>query len=324
MPPTQTRAALEFAVIISRATRPELRQGLSKPAQCEALQLLEEHMEILFLGTAAAEGYPAIFCRCANCEAARELGGRNLRRRSAALIDGVLLIDCGPDLLAAAHAYGLRLDRVRYLIQTHAHDDHLYLPNLAYRAPGFAGSELDHLEIYGTAPSLERIGRQADRLERLNVSVHPVTSFQTFQAGPYTVTALRARHDISIEPVIYVIRKGSAALLYGTDTGPFWPETWDALDALGRTGVRLGAVILEATRGVLPSPEQPGGHMNLVECVAHYAELTRRGLVLPGAPALAHHFSHNGVPPHDELVRILAPHGMQPSYDGLRLTLAEE
>jgi phosphoribosyl 1,2-cyclic phosphate phosphodiesterase len=280
------------------------------------------HMDVLFLGTAAAEGYPAIFCRCARCEAARRLGGPNLRRRSAALIDGVLLLDCGPDLLAAAHAYGLQLDRVRYLLLTHAHDDHLYLPNLVYRAPGFAGSELDHLEIYGTAPSLQRLGLSDERLNRLNASVHPIATFETFQAGPYTVTALRARHDMSLEPVIYVIQKDATALLYGTDTGPFWPETWDALDALGRAGVQLGAVVLEATRGMLPSLEQPTGHMNIAECLAHYAELRQRGLVRPGAPALAHHFSHNGVPLHEELAQLLAPGGMQPAYDGLRLTIS--
>mgnify|MGYP002683362279 CR=1 FL=1 len=38
-------------------------------------------MRLFFLGTAAAEGYPAIFCDCANCEEARAQGGRSLRRR---------------------------------------------------------------------------------------------------------------------------------------------------------------------------------------------------------------------------------------------------
>jgi hypothetical protein len=58
-------------------------------------------MELTFLGTAASEGYPDAFCGCANCERARALGGCNLRKRSAALPDGTLLLDLGPDVMAA-------------------------------------------------------------------------------------------------------------------------------------------------------------------------------------------------------------------------------
>ena len=32
-------------------------------------------MHLLFLGIGASQGYPAVFCRCDNCKAARERGG---------------------------------------------------------------------------------------------------------------------------------------------------------------------------------------------------------------------------------------------------------
>ncbi len=41
-------------------------------------------MQITFLGTSAANAYPEAFCSCDNCEEARLLGGRSLRKRSAA------------------------------------------------------------------------------------------------------------------------------------------------------------------------------------------------------------------------------------------------
>ncbi len=50
-------------------------------------------MHLLFLGTAASEGYPNAFCHCENCNAARQEGGASLRKRSSVLIDGQLLID---------------------------------------------------------------------------------------------------------------------------------------------------------------------------------------------------------------------------------------
>ena len=54
-------------------------------------------MKIKYLGTAAAEGVPALFCRCPVCEKSRSAGGRNIRSRSQAIIDDTLLIDYPPD-----------------------------------------------------------------------------------------------------------------------------------------------------------------------------------------------------------------------------------
>ena len=68
-------------------------------------------MELLFLGTGAAQGYPAIFCRCENCEAARQRGGRSIRRRSALLVNDDLLLDFGPDVMAAATRRAGALER---------------------------------------------------------------------------------------------------------------------------------------------------------------------------------------------------------------------
>ena len=41
-------------------------------------------MKFTFLGTAAAEGWPALFCNCINCKKARELAEResNSTRRA--------------------------------------------------------------------------------------------------------------------------------------------------------------------------------------------------------------------------------------------------
>mgnify|MGYP003538011910 CR=1 FL=1 len=54
-------------------------------------------MKLQYLGTAAAEGIPAIFCDCENCRKSREAGGKNIRTRSQALIDDELLIDFPAD-----------------------------------------------------------------------------------------------------------------------------------------------------------------------------------------------------------------------------------
>ena len=50
-------------------------------------------MKLTYLGTAAAEGWPAVFCNCENCKEAARLGGRNIRTRSQALVNDDLLLD---------------------------------------------------------------------------------------------------------------------------------------------------------------------------------------------------------------------------------------
>lgn len=75
---------------------------------------MSSQMIITFLGTAAANAFPEAFCKCRNCAQARRLGGPSLRKRSAALINNDLLIDLGPDIMAASHMHGCPLDDVRY------------------------------------------------------------------------------------------------------------------------------------------------------------------------------------------------------------------
>ena len=54
-------------------------------------------MKLTYLGTAAAEGFPALFCHCPHCNEARNLGGKSIRTRSQALINDDLLIDLPAD-----------------------------------------------------------------------------------------------------------------------------------------------------------------------------------------------------------------------------------
>ena len=82
-------------------------------------------MKLTFLGTSASEGFPNAFCDCDNCTAARQAGGPSLRKRSSALINQDLLIDLGPDLMAAAQQHGVSLAQLNYCLQTHEHEDHL-------------------------------------------------------------------------------------------------------------------------------------------------------------------------------------------------------
>ena len=83
-------------------------------------------MKLKFLGTAAAEAYPAIFCSCERCGRAFELGGRNLRSRSQALVNDDLLIDFPCDTYEHFIQNNIDTAKIKNLLITHVHGDHLY------------------------------------------------------------------------------------------------------------------------------------------------------------------------------------------------------
>ena len=109
-------------------------------------------MKIRFLGTAAAEGIPAMFCHCDNCERARKAGGRNIRTRFQTLIDGKLNIDFPADAYMHELAYGLNYADIRYYLFTHVHEDHYYPLDFNYIYHGLGHVAPDHpgYDVYGS------------------------------------------------------------------------------------------------------------------------------------------------------------------------------
>lgn len=106
-------------------------------------------MQIHFLGTAAFEGIPSLFCQCDTCKQARELKGKNIRSRTSVIIDNVLKVDFPPDTLYHSHRYGLDMNQIQDLLVTHSHSDHLYAEDMAIRAEGYAQYGKNTLHVYG-------------------------------------------------------------------------------------------------------------------------------------------------------------------------------
>ena len=139
-------------------------------------------MKFRYLGTAAAEGFPAMFCRCDACEEARRLGGINLRTRSQALIGEDLLLDFPPDTYAHAMRYGLRLDAVKYLFVTHAHCDHFSPDDLTMRgAPYSHRMRQARLNVYGN-DGVEELFERA----RADMPAEMAESYTFVLLSPYT------------------------------------------------------------------------------------------------------------------------------------------
>lgn len=272
-------------------------------------------MRIELLGTASSEGIPGLFCSCRICRTAHAAGGREIRTRSSALIDGILKIDLPPDIHTQCVRFGVDLTSIEALLFTHAHDDHFAPAELQYRGVYFTEHRLTTpLPIFGPPEVICRIA------ERLNPSL---VSYQLQTIEPekmvdiagYSIFPFRANHDDAILCLNYLITApDGATLLYASDTGWYPESTWDLLARF-----RIDAVVVECSKA--ESGGYPG-HLSIGEVIALRERLIDLGALHTSAQVVATHFSHLMGMLHADLETRLAPEGVTTSYDGYSFDVA--
>lgn len=271
-------------------------------------------MEVHFLGTAAAEGWPALWCRCAHCAEARRRGGRDIRTRAGALVDGRIKIDLGPDTYMQALRDGVDLGAVEHLLVTHSHEDHFSPEELAMRAPPFGHGAEHELTIWAGEKPLHAARQVLKAYGTPHISLRLVRPFEPFQAGDARITPLLADHDPLETCLIYAIERQGKRLLWGHDTGIFPEETWRCLEGQAP----FDAVVLDCTNGPLPGKR---GHLGIEGVLEVKAEMLQRHLAHPATRFVATHFSHNGGLLQADLEERLGPEGVLVAYDGMRLRI---
>lgn len=171
-------------------------------------------MNILFLGTGAADWPP---------ENTDNLP--DFRRLSSILVDDVLLIDPGPQVIDALAQYGK--NRVRYILNTHRHADH------------FSEETVTFLTQRGAQPVF-------------------LDAFEQVQLGPYRVCAYPANHSTIDKAVHFIICDGEKTMFYGLDGA--W-LMFDEVQAIRQ--YRPDLAVLDATIGDVDGDDRIFEHNNL-------------------------------------------------------------
>lgn len=275
-------------------------------------------MEIQYLGTAAAEGWPALFCDCPVCRRARELGGKDIRTRTQALIDGTILVDFPPDTYTHALNYGLRLGQIQHLLITHSHMDHFFPVELIHRHEHFGHNAKGMLHVYGNE-TVEKAFYDAVLIDRFKV--HPLDDsvkfirlqpFEDFTAEGYHIIPVPADHDRRETSLVYIIEKDGKCMFYGHDTGlNLSKEAWDCIFSH-----KYQLISMDATMG---KKKTDGYHMGLPNDVEFVRLLEEKGCIDAETVKVINHFSHNGEMLHADLEAFAAEHGMVAAYDGMKV-----
>ena len=271
-------------------------------------------MKLTYLGTAAAEGFPAVFCNCKYCIEARKLGGKNIRTRSQALINDDLLIDLPADTYMHFLQNGIEGDKIKYLLITHSHGDHLYAGELHMRQSPYSHDERsEKLEIYASRGAYDKMTKTGFPK---SVSLSAIGAYESVSLGKYTVTALPARHMAGDFANIYII-KGDKTLLYAHDTGFFYDEVFDFIE---KQGIVFDMISLDCTNVDIPIPDS-GTHMGFPNIERLIARLTDIGAINSDTKKIVNHFSHNGGPLHTFLEARASEYGCSVSYDGMSVEI---
>ena len=267
-------------------------------------------MKLKFLGTAAAEGFPALFCNCAHCNEARRLGGKNIRTRSQSLINDDLLIDFPSDTYYHFLKNGIIGDRIENLIVTHSHMDHCYIDDLGMRHPPYAHDMyFPTFSVYAAQGAYNKLMTKPQKL----VNYTLLNPYETVKIGKYEVTPLPARHAQGDGAVFYII-KGDSTLLYGHDTGYFYEEVFDFIR---EGGYVFDAVTLDCT--FVDLEEEASNHMGITADKKVFDRLAEMGAVTDKTVKIINHFSHNGNPRHDRVEALVSADGILVSYDGMEI-----
>ena len=276
-------------------------------------------MKITILGSGGGEGFPAAFCSCDHCNAARLAGGKSIRSLHQTLINDDLLIDLPADSAWHSVRFGVNFGDVADILVTHAHSDHFeptlfkthgiwYAHNLKYPHLNYYGSA-DVRMVYDKMVEAYGISPEVDATLHFN----EISAYETRKVGNYTVTALPAKHAPKLTALNYVIKENDKSLLYLHDTG--FPNT-EIIDFVEKSFGRIDCVMMDATMGTADTPDS-SGHMSFDQDKRLANLLRDRGIADAETVFVASHFTHNNAETHDKIEEIFEGTGIIPSYDGL-------
>ena len=275
-------------------------------------------MTVRLLGTGDAAGWPNPFCDCHSCTQERAAG--RFRANTAILVDGVILIDCGPTVPAVAAACGLSLGSVEHVLITHGHPDHCDPRNLLARNWSSAGHPL---QVWGPLRAMEQCRPWLGPDDPISLRIIGPGTVGGWRlattAGEYRVEAIAAAHgssagvgdELAAEALIYSLTTPTGArILYATDTGPL---TDDALESLRGP---YDLVLVEQTFGTFA--DHRTGHHDIGSLARELDRWRTAGHIDADTRVVAIHLGHHN-PPLPELRDIMSLMHVEVLDDGAQL-----
>ena len=157
-------------------------------------------------------------------------GEKGILGSTATLLNGSVLLDCGPTVAKALKRFGIDSSQITGIVNTHSHSDHFSVDVIKEIAQD------RKIHFYGSRQSCEQL--------KDICKVHPVSCGDSFELNGCTFLTLPANHavtDLKEETFNYLITEDKT-LLYALDTA--WMLTKARL-LIGKT--HIDAIVWDAT-----------------------------------------------------------------------------
>ena len=242
---------------------------------CKVTGVIFVSKHLRFWGTSGGTGVPSPFCRCAVCENARSVGGKEIRSRSAFRINSKVMIDIGEDYVSTAAKLKDDLFEVEHFLFTHTHSDHFNYRFFWSRRIG-AKMPQNPVTVYFADEAFEYISKKYGTEN--NVIFKRLKYGETYKIEDIEVTPLKGMHSTENEKYSanYLIKLQDGRLLYyGVDSGYYIEETFDFLK-----NYKLDIFISECTYPrERPIEESVANHMDVSRCVENMDKLYENGTI---------------------------------------------
>ena len=276
-------------------------------------------MRLMFLGTAAAEGVPAVFCNCPTCLRAKANGGKDVRTRSQILIDDDTLFDFPMDTYMHMLRYNLDLSKVKRVLITHSHMDHCYPQEFCMRGGPFAKDMTTPVvEVLGNDKVCEMFksdtAREIRQAVAEGIALRRLRPYDEIMSGDMRIIALPASHTVGEDCLVYYVERGGIGALLLNDTGIL---DKDVYSFLAKKNVNVRVAALDCTYGAMRHGK--GRHMGLYDIVDQKAVMAQAGVLQEDTLVIATHLSHNTDLDYDGISAIAKDYNITVAYDGMIL-----
>ena len=254
---------------------------------------------LLFLGTGAADWFIEDKDKT-----------HYFRRNSAALLNGDLLLDCGPHIFDFAESTGntTLYENVTDILITHDHPDHLNRDTLL----NLADSQKIRVACDGAAR--KRLG------EHPNIEYIWLVPYKRKRVGRYYVTPLLANHDVIItknqRAFHYIIKTPDGKeFFYGLDGAWFLRPSWEEM-----LKHKFDLMVFDCTVG--DSDDWRLFEHNTIPMLRKMiAEIKEKEILQDGGKMIATHMARTLHKSHEDTAECLKEMDMIVAYDGMNVEI---
>ncbi|MHB1355967.1 MAG: MBL fold metallo-hydrolase [Anaerolineae bacterium] len=233
------------------------------------------------------------------------------RSNASVLVDGHILIDCGPKMLARLSALGCQAEHITDLVITHSHSDHY---------------DVDQVSALSDLPRSKplRIWYPAGVELRLYsfkyVELYALRPGDMAYPQGYHVLAFAANHSVKATgeiPLAFLFDNDNCRWLYATDGAWFNAQSWRRLC----DEPAIHALIIDCTLGEVTGDWRVFEHNSLAMAKQIVAVMRHNSLLTQAAQVVLTHLAKETHLPHLELARQVAGEGLTVAYDGMEMTI---